>query len=71
MIWQEDVDETAPSVRSQCERVDLDDLDELDDGRCKASSCHANRLHKDEFGNVFAIDPDGKNFKSVRYEKET
>lgn len=92
MIWREDEDESG-TVLSAREPISLDDID---DGRCKASSwrvkppqkptyeshfgvggfnrCigsegHANRLHKDEFGDVFRINPDGTGFRVVRTER--
>lgn len=36
--------------------------------RCIGAAGHANPLHKDEWGHVFRVDPDGSNFKVVRQE---
>lgn len=36
--------------------------------RCIGDEGHTNPLHKDEWGNVFRVDPDGTHFRVVRTE---
>lgn len=36
--------------------------------RCVGHADHANPLHKDEWGHVFRVDPDGTNFRVIRME---
>lgn len=94
-MWDENVVETVVFAKKDVQPR-FESVEEIDDGRCKASSyrqypmpkkktyetffgpggynrCigaegHANPVHKDEWGNVFAVKPTG-GVKKIRTEE--